>query len=562
MKIIRKVLSCLGGLALLLFAFYGLSTFVYAEQVRTVEFSSNPTFGTEAGNYQVELKISPEIPSPDPGFIDPSQVKLGVYRVPKGQTFDQSQRSQYAKLFEKSYSGDGTDTTFQLGDYVPKSALPQPGDTLVAYLDVYAFDMTTYSETIKESVFSQPYSLPGEAEPGVNPTEPEVGRLIVKFQTQGGEPLQGGDFEIIQLTGTGTKQTLEQMPYGKYIVRLSLVPEGYAPIEPRQYTVDINKANPQAEVVFAFNRENLEGDPEKEKAIPYANLTPILAPDHPSFFIRIEDPEVHPVKGLTVTLIDPKGGRHPVLDAKLNRSDETPYKILALPMALFRDLGLGAFKVELKQAGYQTTLVPLTLAPRTQIPVVNETDDGFVFVSDHKMTVKTEPEVRLEITFLMDPRSEENLLSIDASHIQETSSGHYVIDFTHLADQLANHKIVKVVAIKAGKAPSEIVEVSLKQMRPDSPVRSQPGPTESAFEGVNKPDFSLKPDTVRRPKGEAAYYVIRAKTDSNPVQETSQILNGDSLPQTGEQASPSALTPLLLALGLLGLQLNRLRQKT
>lgn len=484
MKIFKNAPIYLLVLSLLLFTVSPLPPSVYAADQRKIEFATDPNFGTESGTYSVQLNITPSIPGLDPGFLDPSKVMLGVYHVPKDETFDPSQRSKYSKIFERQYSGNGSDTTFTLQDYVTKNALPKPGDSLVAYLDVYALDMMTYSEGVKESIFSVPFTIPGEAEKPVEPSEPEVGSLTVKFQTKSGTTLVGGDYKIIQLTGTGTKDTVKRMPYGKYIVRLDLTPEGYIPLEPHQYTVDIDKEHKDVEVIFTFEAE---APPKEEGAIPYVNLTPVLAPDHPSVFIRIEDTDVHPVNGLTVTIIDSNQKRHPVLDAKLNTSDETPYKILALPIKLFADMGMGNFQIELKQPGYQTTLVPLTIAERTMLPVVNEDDAGYVYVSDNKMTIKTEPHATLNVTFLIDPRSEENILSVDAANITETSDGIYTVDFSALVDQLTEHKIVKVIASKEGKAPSEIVEVALKQKRADDSADTSEKPTPEPPDNSEQP---------------------------------------------------------------------------
>lgn len=500
----------------------------------TLSFANTPTLPTKPGNYQVELQASPSFPQPDPGMMDPSKVEVGIYLLKNGETFQSAKRATYKVLFQKQYTSFGDKTTFTVGDYLPASSLPKPGDTLVPFIQTYAFNMATYGEDIKEFIAGEPYTFPGGGENP--PSKPEFGKLQVSFLDENGQNVADGDFEIIQRTGTGTKETMDKMPFGTYIVHLTKLPADYELKGDSKISLTLDAANPQQHIVFKLQKKVA---PPAE-SIPYTLLTPILSPDHPQVFIRIENKEIHPINGLKVYITASNGNAHEVVDAKLNSSDETPYKILALPLTEFKD-GFGKYKITLTQAGYQKAEVPFTLAPRTNLPIPNAADKGYVYIEDGKLSVTTEAGVKLTVSFLRDPRLEEGIITIDSEHIKDDGQGKYTIDFSHLKEQLDGYKHVKIVAQAPDKAPSDIVTVRLYAKR------STPNPDNNT--GSESPDNTFTP---AHPDNNAGNSLPKKEGDNSAADAQKYHKTGAvTLPNTGNFANYLGIFSLLsLAAGL------------
>lgn len=533
----RKIFAFLA--AIVLFSLWGILSPISPAAATennaiTLSFANTPTLPTKPGNYQVELQASPSFPQPDPGMMDPSKVEVGIYLLKNGETFQSAKRATYKVLFQKQYTSFGDKTTFTVGDYLPASSLPKPGDTLVPFIQTYAFNMATYGEDIKEFIAGEPYTFPGGGENP--PSKPEFGKLQVSFLDENGQNVADGDFEIIQRTGAGTKETMDKMPFGTYIVHLTKLPADYELKGDSKISLTLDAANPQQHIVFKLQKKVA---PPAE-SIPYTLLTPILSPDHPQVFIRIENKEIHPINGLKVYITASNGNAHEVVDAKLNSSDETPYKILALPLTEFKD-GFGKYKITLTQAGYQKAEVPFTLAPRTNLPIPNAADKGYVYIEDGKLSVTTEAGVKLTVSFLRDPRLEEGIITIDSEHIKDDGQGKYTIDFSHLKEQLDGYKHVKIVAQAPDKAPSDIVTVRLYAKR------STPNPDNNT--GSESPDNTFTP---AHPDNNAGNSLPKKEGDNSAADAQKYHKTGAvTLPNTGNFANYLGIFSLLsLAAGL------------
>lgn len=519
----RKIFALLA--AIVLFSLWGIFSPISPAAATennaiTLSFANTPTLPTKPGNYQVELQASPNFPQPDPGMMDPSKVEVGVYLLKNGETFQSSKKSNYKVLFQKQYTSFGDKTTFTVGDYLPASSLPKPGDTLVPFIQTYAFNMATYGEDIKEFIAGEPYTFPGGGENP--PSKSEFGKLRVSFLDENGQNVADGDFEIIQRTGTGTKETMDKMPFGTYIVHLTKLPAGYELKGDSKISLTLDAANPQQHIVFKLQKKVA---PPAE-SIPYTLLTPILSPDHPQVFIRIENEEIHPINGLKVYITASNGNTHEVVDAKLNSSDETPHKILALPLTEFKD-GFGKYKITLTQAGYQKVEVPFALAPRTNLPIPNAADKGYVYIEDGKLSVTTEAGAKLTVSFLRDPRLEEGIIIIDSEHIKDDGQGEYTIDFSHLKEQLDGYKHVKIVAQASDKAPSDIVTVRLYAKR------SATNPDNNT--GSESPDNTFTP---AHPDNNTGNSLPKKEVDNSAAEAPKHHKTGAvTLPNTGNFAN-------------------------
>lgn len=441
----------------------------YADPGLSVSFAEKPQVPSASGNFSVKIKGEPSIPAYDVMDYDPYEVYVGVLLVPAKESLDPANPDKHPSLIRKKWTGTEGERIAEISDYLTESSLPKPGDKLIPYVETYAFDMGSYSVTRSAFVTGEPFVIEGDAPGG---SDEEFGSLKVIFVDENGAEVPGGDFDITPVSGTGTKELMSRMPFGSYAVTCTVIPEGYEPNGRTRETVKIDAASPHAVVSFKLKKEQEAPGPQ-DKSIPYAMLTPVLAPDHPQVFIRIEDDAVHPVNGLEVEVVAPDGSGHPVLSPKLNSSDETPHKILALPLSEFSE-GLGDYLIRLKQDGYTTTEIPFKLAERTATPSVNEADGGYVYVSDGRLSVSTEAEAQLEISFLIDPRLEDGVIRLDPARISSNGAGEFEADFSALAARLSTHRVVKVVAQAPGKAPSDIIEVSLIQKRNEAPAPDEP----------------------------------------------------------------------------------------
>ncbi len=490
----RGVAVALGAIAgLVIAAMFMVASFAIpalAQETMRLTLQESITL-TPSKENTVVITADQEFPTVDAMGVDPSRVEFAVYIVPPGQVFDPKQATSYDLLFGKAtpYLGHGGDNTITLKDYLTARGIPAQGSSFVPVMRVYHFDMNTYSEVEKYQVTgnSVVYGLPAEKENEAS--NPDTGEPST-------EPAPAPE--------PGIDPGANPTP----------APE--------------SGADPAPAV----------------KDIPVANLTPVLASDHPNVFIRIEDTDVHPVNGLTVTIIDPQGGLHPVTDAKLNSSDETIYKILSLPTSLF-DQGLGEYAVELTQPGYNTKRVPVKFAERTTTPVVNEAHGGTVYLEDGKLIVKTDPNAVLKVEFMIDPRIEDDLIEVDASKIVQTSAGVYEVDFSNLVDQLDKHKVVKVIAAASDRAPSDIVIVGVQQKRL---ATEEPAATESTeAPGANEISETDEPseEAIEAIGDETEVIILPAlnpvssdnqlaPTTNKPVQKPTRKAQPAKLPKTSD----------------------------
>lgn len=488
------------------------TTAAHAQEL-TVDFAQTPVFGTTSGIYTVKLSVTPEIPTPELGVTD--EVKLGVLLVRRGQNFDPATRRGAKTLLETSYRGFGGDNEWTLSDYVPQSSLPAPGDRLLPYLQTSAYGA---SFTLEETGFylGNSYTMPGASDPadttsgtaegsekansglaGGNPENgtvvtvgPSRGSIRVRFVAEDGREVPStGAFSIQKLIfgdfgfTVGNPTDLE---FHNYKVAVDQVPTGYELAAGQASSQKIELSLENADPVVEFRLRSLSvapvtGEAPSEGEIPTVNLTPVLAPDHPNVFIRIEDNNVHPVNGLQISWLNHRKERSKILAPKLNTSDESPYRILSLPLKELPLVGEGTYWVVLSQPGYAETYVRVDIAPRTQLPVVAKENRGYVFLDEGSFTVDTEKDAVLDISFLLDPRLEEGIIHLDPQRdIATDLQGHFVVDFSRFADQLTKHRVVKVIARAPGLADSEIVEVALRKNASEVAASAADNPEEQS----------------------------------------------------------------------------------
>lgn len=226
---------------------------------------------------------------------------------------------------------------------------------------------------------------------------------------------------------------------------------------PRQITVTAGSGF-KTEII-----ENAEGsDPQP---IPFEVMDDPYAPDIPHIYVKLLDENVHPINGLSVTVIRPDGSSEKLYDAKVNDKH-----ILVLKPKDFAAQGkdqpeLGHYTLKLTQPDFQPTDIPINFAERTTTPLVGKAGADHIYKEDGSIEITTDKQAKLWVTFMDNPRSEENLVEIAPNDIDEYPAGTYTVYFEKYRERITTSTVMKVVAQAPHKAKSDIVIVSIKDAR-------------------------------------------------------------------------------------------------
>lgn len=227
--------------------------------------------------------------------------------------------------------------------------------------------------------------------------------------------------------------------------------------------------NPQKITIRAgsgFKTEIIENEEESDPTlIPFEVTDDPYASDIPNVYVKLLDQNVHPMNGLHVTMVRPDGSSKELLDAKVNEKH-----ILVLTPKDFAAQGEeqpkpGSYILKLTQNNYKPTDVPINFANRTTTPIVGDKSAEHIYKEDNSVEITTDKHAKLWVTFLDNPKSEDNMVEIAADDIYEDPAGTYTVYFAKYQEKIKTSSVMKVLAQAPGKAKSEIVIVSLKDVR-------------------------------------------------------------------------------------------------